>query len=47
MQNGSKSKGLMRGIQNGTLYKLLGSAITYGCNNFVVLEGGNKEDKTL
>jgi hypothetical protein len=37
---------LMRGVQNGTLYKLLGSTISNGCNSFVVPEGGNEEDKT-
>ena len=37
---------LMRGVQCGTLYKLLGSTYTNGCNNFVVLEKTNKEDKT-
>jgi hypothetical protein len=29
---------LMRGVQCGTLYKLLGSIYTNGCNSFVVLE---------
>jgi hypothetical protein len=37
---------LMRGVYNGTLYKLLGSTIIDGCNNFVVPEGDNEEDKT-
>jgi hypothetical protein len=37
---------LMRGVRCGTLYKLLGSTYTNGCNNFVVLEKTNKEDKT-
>jgi hypothetical protein len=37
---------LMRGVWNGTLYKLLGSTITDGCNSSIVLEGGNEEDKT-
>jgi hypothetical protein len=36
---------LMRGVRNGTLYNLLGSTISNGCNNFVVCEG--EEDKTL
>jgi len=38
---------LMRGVHNGTLHKLLGSTISNGCNNYVVPEGGNEEDKTL
>jgi hypothetical protein len=29
---------LMRGVQCGTLYKLLGSTYTNGCNNYVVPE---------
>jgi hypothetical protein len=37
---------LMRGVQCGTLYKLLGSTYTNGCNNSIVLEKTNKEDKT-
>jgi hypothetical protein len=37
---------LMRGVQCGTLYKLLGSTYTNGCNNSVVLEQKNKEYKT-
>jgi hypothetical protein len=37
---------LMRGVQCGTLYKLLGSTYTNGCNNYVVHEQTNKEDKT-
>ena len=36
----------MRGVRCGTLYKLLGSTYTNGCNNFVVLEKTNKQDKT-
>ena len=36
----------IRGISYGTLYKLLGSTYTNGCNNLVVLEKTNKEDKT-
>eukprot|EP00253_Pinus_taeda_P030009 PITA_30009 len=31
---------LMRGVQIGTLYKLLGSIIIDGCNNYMVLESG-------
>jgi hypothetical protein len=37
---------LMRGVQCGTLYKLLGSTYTNGCNSFVFLEQTNKEEKT-
>jgi hypothetical protein len=37
---------LMWGVQCGTLYKLLGSTYTNGCNNSIVLEQKNKEDKT-
>jgi hypothetical protein len=37
---------LMRGVRCGTLYKLLGSTYTNGCNSSVVLEQTNKEDKT-
>jgi hypothetical protein len=37
---------LMRDIKCGTLYKLLGSTYTNGCNNFVVPEQRNEEDKT-
>jgi hypothetical protein len=37
---------LMRGFWCGTLYKLLGRTYTNGCNNYVVLEQTNKEDKT-
>jgi hypothetical protein len=36
---------LMRGVRCGTLYKLLGSTYTNGCNSYVVLEKTNKEDK--
>jgi hypothetical protein len=36
---------LMRGVRCGTLYKLLGSSYTNGCNIFVVPEQRNKEDK--
>ena len=45
MQNGSKSKGLMRGIENGTLYKLLRSSIIIRCNSSHVCVGGNKDNK--
>jgi hypothetical protein len=37
---------LMRGVQCGTLYKLLGSTYTNGCNSYVVFEKTNKEYKT-
>jgi hypothetical protein len=37
---------LMRGVQCGNLYKLLGSTCTNGCKSFVVPEQINKEDKT-
>jgi hypothetical protein len=37
---------LMRGVRCGTLYKLLGSTYTNGCNSSVVLEQKNKEEKT-
>jgi hypothetical protein len=37
---------LMRGVWCGNLYKLLGSTYTNGCNNSVVPEQTNKEDKT-
>jgi hypothetical protein len=37
---------LMRVFWCGTLYKLLGSTYTSGCNSFDVLEKRNKEDKT-
>ena len=36
---------LMRVVRCGTLYKLLWSTYTNGCNSFVVLEQTNKEDK--
>ena len=38
---------LMRGVWYGTLYKLLGKTIIDECNNYVVLEEGGKDDKTL
>ena len=38
---------LMRGVQYGTLYKLLVKTIIDECNNYVVLEEGGKVDKTL
>jgi len=34
---------LMRGVRNGTLYEMLRSIITDGCNNSFVLRGGNDE----
>ena len=37
---------LMRGVQCGTLYKLLVIHYTNGCNSYVVPEQKNKEDKT-
>jgi hypothetical protein len=37
---------LMKGVQCGTLYKLMGRTYTNGCNSSVVLEQRNKEDKT-
>jgi hypothetical protein len=37
---------LMRGVRCGTLYKLLGSTHTNGCNNSVVPEKRNEGDKT-
>jgi hypothetical protein len=37
---------LMRGVQIGTLFKLLRSTINDRCNNFVVLKGSNEEDRT-
>jgi hypothetical protein len=37
---------LMRGVQCGTIYKLLGRTYTNGCNIFFVLEQKNKEEKT-
>jgi hypothetical protein len=36
----------MRGVRCGTLYKLLGSTYTNGCNSYVVLEQRNEGDKT-
>jgi hypothetical protein len=36
---------LMRGVQCGTTYKLLGRTYTSGCNSYVVPEQTNKEDK--
>ena len=38
---------LMRGVWFGTLYKLLGKTIIDECKNSVVLEEGDKDDKTL
>jgi hypothetical protein len=37
---------LMRGVHCGTLYKLLGSTYTNGCNSYVVLEKKNEGEKT-
>jgi hypothetical protein len=37
---------LMRGVRCGTLYKLLGSTYTNGCNSSFIPEQTNKEDKT-
>jgi hypothetical protein len=37
---------LIRGVRYGTLYKLLGSTYTNGCNIYVFLEKTNKEYKT-
>jgi hypothetical protein len=37
---------LMRGVRCGTVYMLLGSTYTNGCNSSVVLEKTSKEDKT-
>jgi hypothetical protein len=37
---------LMRGVWCGTLYKLLGSTYTNGCNSYVVHEQRNEREKT-
>ena len=37
----------MRGVWYGTVYKLLGKTIIDECKNYVVLEEGGKDDKTL
>jgi hypothetical protein len=37
---------LMRGVQCETLYKLLGSTYTNGCNSYVIPEKRNREEKT-
>jgi hypothetical protein len=37
---------LMRGFLCGTLYRLLGSTYTNGCNSFVVHEQRNEGDNT-
>ena len=34
----------MRGVQYGTLYKLLGRTVIDGCNNTIVLESVNEEN---
>jgi hypothetical protein len=36
---------LVRGVRCGTMYKLLGSTYTNGCNSSIVLEQTNQEDK--
>jgi hypothetical protein len=36
---------LMRGVRSGTLYKLLGSTYTNGCNHSIVPKQTNKQDK--
>jgi hypothetical protein len=38
---------LMRGVWNGTLYNMLGSTITDGCNSFVIPKGGIEKHITL
>ena len=38
---------LMRGVQYGNMYKLLGRTIIDECNSSIVLEEGGKDDKTL
>ena len=38
---------MMRGVQYGTLYKILGKTLIDECNNSIVLEEGGKDDKTL
>ena len=35
---------LMRGVQYGTLYKLLRKTATHGCNNTIVPESRNEEN---
>ena len=37
---------LMRRVQIGTMYKLLGITFNYGHNSYVVLDDNNEEDKT-
>jgi hypothetical protein len=37
---------LLRGVWCGTMYKLLGSTYTNGCNSSIILEQTNKEEKT-
>jgi hypothetical protein len=37
---------LMKGVQFGTLYKLLGSTISDGCNNSIVPDIGVEEEIT-
>jgi hypothetical protein len=38
---------LLRGVWIGTLYKLLRSTITHGCNNIIVLENETSKTPTL
>ena len=38
---------LIRGFQDGTLYKLLGRNIIIECNSSIVLDEGGKDDRTL
>ena len=37
---------LMKGVQFGTLYKLQGSNISDGCNNFIIPDIGVEEEIT-
>jgi hypothetical protein len=36
MKNGSRSNGIVSGVQYGTLYKLLERIVIDGCNNTIV-----------
>jgi len=38
---------LLRGVQIGTLYKLLGSTSSGGWNSFIIAESGEEEGKPL
>ena len=38
---------LMRGVQYGTMYKLLGKTVIDGCNNTIVPESKDEESKVL